>query len=135
MILNTQQWAYLYGQPETTGIIKQQPQDFIVREVLGFEPCGEGEHIFLWLRKSGLNSAFVAERLARFAGVHPRAVTFSGRKDKHAVTEQWFGVHLPGKRDPDWKEFSLPGAEILKAGRHNKNCVPVSIRPMSLSWC
>lgn len=120
MILDTQQWAYLHGKPQTSGVLKQQPEDFVVKEVLGFEPCGEGEHIYVWLRKSGLNTAYVAEQLARFAGVHPRAVTFSGRKDKYAVTEQWFGVHIPGKHDPDWKDFSLSGARILAAKRHNK---------------
>ncbi|GGD49905.1 tRNA pseudouridine(13) synthase TruD [Lacimicrobium alkaliphilum] len=120
MILETQQWAYLYTKPQAKGLIKQQPEDFIVRETLGFEPCGEGEHIFVWLRKCGLNTAYVAEQLARFAGVHPRAVTFSGRKDKYAVTEQWFGVHLPGKREPQWDDFALPGATIIESKRHNK---------------
>lgn len=120
MILDPQQWAYLHGKPQASGLLKQQPDDFVVKEELGFEPCGEGEHIYVWLRKSGLNSAYVAEQLARFAGVHPRAVTFSGRKDKYAVTEQWFGVHMPGKHDPDWKDFSLPGARILETKRHHK---------------
>ncbi|ALT00503.1 pseudouridine synthase [Lacimicrobium alkaliphilum] len=119
-MLDTQHWAYLWGKPQASGLLKQQPEDFIVKEVLGFEPCGEGEHIYVWLRKSGLNTAYVAEQLARFAGVHPRAVTFSGRKDKYAITEQWFGVHMPGKYDPDWKDFSLPGAQILETKRHNK---------------
>ncbi|WP_088330132.1 tRNA pseudouridine(13) synthase TruD [Lacimicrobium sp. SS2-24] len=118
--MDTHHWAYLYGPPKSRGILKQEPQDFIVKEHLGFEPCGEGEHIFVWLRKTGLNTAFVAEQLARFVGVHPRAVTFSGRKDKHAVTEQWFGVHLPGKHEPVWRDFDLPGATILASNRHNK---------------
>ncbi|WP_188694140.1 tRNA pseudouridine(13) synthase TruD [Bowmanella pacifica] len=118
--METSHWHYLYAKPAGTGLLKQQPQDFIVREQLGYEPCGEGEHIYLWVRKTGLNTANVAEQLARFAGVHPRNVSFSGRKDKHAVTEQWIGLHLPGKQDPDWQSFAMPGVEILKAIRHNR---------------
>lgn len=101
MNFDTSHWHYCYGKPLGTGLLKQHPEDFIVREQLGYTPCGEGEHIYLWVRKTGLNTANVAEQLARFAGVHPRNVSFSGRKDKHAVTEQWIGVHLPGKQDPD----------------------------------
>lgn len=120
MNFDTSHWHYCYGKPLGTGLLKQYPEDFIVREQLGYSPCGEGEHIYLWVRKTGLNTANVAEQLARFAGVHPRNVSFSGRKDKHAVTEQWIGVHLPGKQDPDWQSFAMPGVEILKAIRHNR---------------
>ncbi|MBT1062235.1 tRNA pseudouridine(13) synthase TruD [Bowmanella sp. Y26] len=120
MNFDTSHWHYCYGKPLGTGLLKQHPEDFIVREQLGYSPCGEGEHIYLWVRKTGLNTANVAEQLARFAGVHPRNVSFSGRKDKHAVTEQWIGVHLPGKQDPDWQSFAMPGVEILKAIRHNR---------------
>ncbi|GAA0342303.1 tRNA pseudouridine(13) synthase TruD [Bowmanella denitrificans] len=120
MNLDTVHWQYLQGQPSGTGLLKAFAEDFIVREQLGYEPCGEGEHIYLWVRKNGLNTANVAEQLARFAGVHPRNVSFSGRKDKYAITEQWIGVHLPGKTDPDWNAFTLPGVDILKAVRHNR---------------
>ncbi|MBN7818381.1 tRNA pseudouridine(13) synthase TruD [Bowmanella yangjiangensis] len=120
MNFDTSHWHYCYGKPLGTGLLKQHPEDFIVREQLGYSPCGEGEHIYLWVRKTGLNTANVAEQLARFAGVHPRNVSFSGRKDKHAVTEQWIGVHLPGKQDPDWQSFAMPGVEIIKAIRHNR---------------
>ncbi len=120
MSLSTSQWQYLYGKPQSQGQLKTQLADFQVQEVLGYEPSGEGEHCYLWLRKTQLNTAFVAEQLAAFAKVPLRAVTYAGRKDKYAVTEQWFGVHLPGKIEPDWSQFSLQGAEILNHSRHNK---------------
>ena len=28
-------------------------------------------------------------------------VGYAGLKDRHAVTRQWFSLHLPGKADPD----------------------------------
>lgn len=39
--------------------------------------------------------------LAKLAKVHPKEVTFAGQKDKNAITEQWFGVRIPGKETPD----------------------------------
>lgn len=101
-------------------MLKATPEDFIVEEQLGYQPIGEGEHIYLWVEKRGLNTAYVAEQLAKFTGLPLRAITYAGRKDKHALTYQWFGVHLPGKSSPEWEKFALEGARILKAERHNK---------------
>jgi tRNA pseudouridine13 synthase len=114
------QWHYLHSEPEARGTFKQQPEDFIVQEILGYEPLGEGEHIYLWVRKEGLNTAYLAEQIAKFAQLPLRAVTYAGRKDKHSVSEQWFGVHKPGKAEYDWSKLGVPGATVLKAIRHNK---------------
>lgn len=118
--MNILHWTYLHGKPNCKGSLKSQPEDFMVSEKLGYSPCGEGEHIYLWIRKSGLNTAFVAEQLAKFTGLPLRAISYAGRKDKFAVTEQWFGVHKPGKQEYDWQNFSLSGAEVLSSKRHNK---------------
>ena len=119
-MLKTDHWRYLHGNPESRGQLKVEAGDFVVKEILGYEPCGEGEHIYLWCRKTGLNTAFVAEQIAKFCQMPLRAVTYAGRKDKHAVTEQWFGVHKPGKDVFDWQRLQLEGLEILSARRHNK---------------
>lgn len=118
--MNTEHWQYLHGRPRGSGRLKQFNTDFVVRERLGFEPSGEGEHVFLWIRKEGANTAWVAQQLAQAAKVHPRQVSFSGRKDKFAVTEQWFSVHLPGQAAPDWQHVNLPGVHIMRAVRHHK---------------
>lgn len=118
--LSTQHWNYLYGQPAGNGLLKAQPDDFKVSELLGYEPSGEGEHIYLWTRKIGLNTAFVAEQLAKFCQLPLRNVSYAGRKDKHSVSEQWFGLHVPGKQSFNWSEMALQGFEVLHAKRHNK---------------
>jgi tRNA pseudouridine13 synthase len=113
-------WNYLNIPPLHTGIIKSHPEDFIVREKLGYDLLGEGEHIYLWVRKEQLNTAYLAEQIAKFSKLPLRAVTYAGRKDKHAITEQWFGVHKPGKAEYDWDKLAVPGAKVIKAIRHNK---------------
>ena len=81
--------TYLHGKPQGTGLLKANPEDFVVVEDLGFEPDGEGEHILVRILKNGCNTRFVADALAKFLKIHAREVSFAGQKDKHAVTEQW----------------------------------------------
>lgn len=118
--MQTTHWQHYHGEPTVTGILKQRPEDFQVKELLTFEPLGEGEHIYLYVRKVLLNTAYIAEQLAKFVGVPLRNVSYAGRKDKYAQAEQWFCVHLPGKAEPDWQSFKLDGLTILRNERHHK---------------
>jgi tRNA pseudouridine13 synthase len=120
MSLSISHWSRLYGEALGSATLKQEMHDFIVEEQLGFEPSGEGEHIFLWLEKTNLNTAFVAESLAKFSRLHLRDITYAGRKDKFALTRQWFGVHIANKKEPNWDEFELEGAKILQVARNDR---------------
>lgn len=101
--------TYLHGKPQGTGLLKANPEDFVVVEDLGFEPDGEGEHILVRILKNGCNTRFVADALAKFLKIHAREVSFAGQKDKHAVTEQWLCARVPGKEMPDLSAFQLEG--------------------------
>ena len=107
-----------YGEPIITGVLRQSPEDFVVEEILGFEPEGEGEHVFLWIEKRGSNTQFVADKIAKFSGVAAKQVSFSGMKDRWAVTRQWFSVQLPGMADPDWALLNDEEITVLKSQRH-----------------
>jgi len=113
-------FQYLYGKPDITGDLRTSPEDFEVVEQLPFEPSGEGEHLLISIRKKGLNTVFVARQLAKFFSVKDAQVTYAGLKDRFAVTEQWFGVHLPGKADDDLSSLSIEGVEVLTYRRHHK---------------
>ncbi len=110
----------LLKEPVATGRLRHQPADFQVNEVLGFTPSGEGEHWFLHIEKIGLNSDEVANRLAKLAGVKLMDVGYSGLKDRHAITRQWFSVYLPGKPSPDWLSISDDELSIIEVTQHNK---------------
>lgn len=112
--------TWLHKKPEGTGQIKASPEDFVVIEDLGFGPDGDGEHLLLRILKKGCNTRFVADALAKFLKVPAREVSFAGQKDKHAVTEQWFCVRLPGKEMPDMTAFELEGCEVLEYARHRR---------------
>lgn len=112
------EWPYAYGGPTGHGDIKTEPDDFIVEEILSFEPEGSGEHVFLYIEKVGENTEYVARLLARHAGVRQRDVSYAGLKDRHGRTRQWFSVWLPGKDDPDWSGVETDQLQILRAVRH-----------------
>ncbi len=111
-------WPYVYGSPSGSGKIRTIPEDFIVEEILSFEPSGNGEHAFLLIQKTGENTEYVARELARFANVRQRDIGYAGLKDRHAVTTQWFSVWLPGKAELEWDKFSTETIKVLQANRH-----------------
>jgi tRNA pseudouridine13 synthase len=111
---------YAFGGPAGQGLLRHQPEDFVVDEDLGYGPSGEGEHVVLRVRKRDLNTHDVADRLARLAGVRPGDVGYAGRKDKVAVTTQSFSVQLPGKAEPDWRDIEGPELQVLSARRHHR---------------
>ncbi len=53
---------------------------------------------------------FVAEQLAKFAKISARAVSYAGLKDRHAVTEQWFCLQMPGKEHLFFSTWQLEAA-------------------------
>lgn len=113
-------WPRAHGEPLLSGRIKQNPEDFEVVEILGWTASGDGEHDFLWIEKIGQNTAWVAAQLGRHAGVPTRDVGFSGLKDRHAVTRQWFSVRRPSGTGTDWAAFDVDGVRILDIQRHGK---------------
>lgn len=112
--------TWLHGKPVGSGILKANPEDFVVVEDLGFEPDGEGEHILVRILKNGCNTRFVADALAKFLKIHAREVSFAGQKDKHAVTEQWLCARVPGNTMPDLSAFELEGCKVLQYARHKR---------------
>jgi len=89
-----------------------------VTEELPFSLTGAGEHLYLRVRKTGQNTRWVAKQLAGRLGLPNRAVGYAGLKDRHAVTEQWFSLHLPGRPDPEPHELDIEGVEIMARYRH-----------------
>lgn len=114
------EWCYARGRPQASAVMRRSPEDFVVAEILGFDPDGDGEHAMLRIRKRGENSEHVARRLARLAAVRPVAVGYAGMKDRHAVTTQWFTVHLAGRPEPDWSELESDTIEVAEVTRHRK---------------
>ena len=105
-----------HGGPTGGARLRAAPEDFVVREWLGFDADGEGDHLLLKVRKRGANTMWVAKQLARIGKIHPRDVGFAGLKDRDAVAEQAFTV--PGRSAvPNWLGVTGDGFEVIAAAR------------------
>jgi tRNA pseudouridine13 synthase len=107
------------GPAPVRGVLKAQPGDFRVEEILGFAPDGGTAHRLLQVEKTDANTLYVARLLAREAGLRPPDVGFAGLKDRRAVATQWFSV--PAGRVPrEWAGFEGPGFRVLAALPHSR---------------
>ncbi|SBS24562.1 tRNA pseudouridine synthase D [Marinomonas aquimarina] len=121
--MNTQ-WQYAWTAPQASADLKTFTSDFLVEEVLGYEPEGRGEFVYLWVEKQGVNTDYLAKRLAQAADISPSRVTYAGVKDRHACTRQWFCLHIIGQA-PDLAQIEQVFREpevvrVLRQTRHSK---------------
>jgi len=103
-----------------TGVIRSCADDFQVDEIQQFTPSGEGEHVWLKIKKTGENTEWVAGLLAKIAEVPQKDVSYAGLKDRHAVTTQWFSVQMPGREAPDWQSGLPDSIIVMNEERHNR---------------
>ena len=85
--------------PGVGGVLKQRNEDFLVEEQPLYEPCGEGEHVYLFIEKNALTTMDAVYRIARGFHMNRRDIGYAGLKDKHAVTRQHISLWLPGAKD------------------------------------
>jgi tRNA pseudouridine13 synthase len=111
---------YRHGGPLGGARFKVQPEDFIVEELLGFEPSGEGEHCLVWVEKRDLDSNTAGARLADALGLRRRLVSHCGLKDRQAVTRQWFSLHMPGQPSPEPAALESEGLRVLRITRNTR---------------
>jgi tRNA pseudouridine13 synthase len=132
--------AYAYGRPSISAFYKTQPADFEVHEELSFAPEGKGEHLYLHIEKSGLSTQEVQQQLMRFFKRPGVDVSFSGMKDKQALTRQWFSVRLPNSGSKSIEDLNHPQLRVLesvlntrklKRGSHRCNHFRLILRKLS----
>ena len=114
------QLPYAHGGPVGRGELRCEPEDFVVREHLGFDADGDGDHWLLSVRKRGANTHWVAKQLAKLADLHPRDVGYAGLKDRNAVTEQAFTLPVRSAYSGAWEGVSGEGFEVIRARRHRR---------------
>ena len=108
-----------YGAPPASGVLRAEPEDFVVEEELGFAPAGSGAHLLLKVRKRNANTQWVARELTRLAGCRPADAGYAGLKDRRAVAVQWFSVPRP--RTPvDWRELRGGEFQVLEVHEHTR---------------
>ena len=101
--------------------------DFRVEELPLYEPCGEGEHLYLTVEKRGRTTQEVAREIARALGARERDAGSAGLKDKRAVAVQRISVLT---RAPPSEALQVvgPGFRVLEAKRHLNKLRPGHLR-------
>jgi tRNA pseudouridine13 synthase len=114
------------GLPGVGGRVRARDEDFEVEEVPSYEPCGSGDHLFLWIEKRGVAPEFFARTIAQKLNTHPGNVGTAGLKDRHAVTRQW--VSVPKECEPNVPKLDGDGIRVLRTGRHTNKLKPGHLR-------
>jgi tRNA pseudouridine13 synthase len=102
--------------PGISGTIKSRPDDFVVEEIPAYEPSGDGEHLFLWIEKTGVPADELGRHLAEVLHISPRDLGIAGLKDTHAITRQW--VSVPRVCEAKLNAIDAPGIRLLNAKPH-----------------
>ncbi|ATH07444.1 hypothetical protein BIY24_05655 [Halobacteriovorax marinus] len=105
------------------GEIKESAEDFIVEEIPLYLPSGEGQHIYLLIRKRELTTADIERELTSIFNISDKDIGYAGLKDKKAITTQWFslslGANYPIDEIKNLIEERIEGVEVLELGRHS----------------
>ncbi|MCB9831357.1 MAG: tRNA pseudouridine(13) synthase TruD [Planctomycetes bacterium] len=106
--------------PGIGGRFKASPEDFEVTELPLYEAGGEGEHLYLRIRRRGRNTRDVVRVLARLAGLRDREVGYAGLKDRQAVATQSFSLAIRPADEADFlsRLAERDDLELLEARRH-----------------
>ncbi len=127
--------------PGIGGVMKSQPEDFVVEEIPAYQPCGDGEHLFLWIEKTNVPADQLGRHLATALGITPRDLGTAGLKDTHAVTRQF--VSVPRRVESRLSAIDTEGIRLLNATPHqNKlrtghlrgNRFQVLVREQTANW-
>ncbi|MFT7618461.1 MAG: tRNA pseudouridine13 synthase [Planctomycetota bacterium] len=102
------------------GILKSCPEDFVVTERPLYQPEGEGNHAYIDIERSGMETRTVVSVLSEALQIAESEIGCAGRKDKYAVARQWFSIPW---EEPDLSTISevvgvIPGLKLHHVTRH-----------------
>lgn len=86
--------------------LKSQPEDFQVEEQIGRAPS-RGRFALYRLEKRGLGTLEAVAAVGRRWQIPPRAFSYGGLKDRHAVTVQWVCIEDGPRRGLTQTNFDL----------------------------
>ncbi len=108
--------------PGLGGRIKVAPEDFEVEEIPAYQPCGQGDFLYLWLEKTDMGAEYFLRQIARRLDVPLGEVGTAGLKDRRAVTRQL--VSVPGRAEARLSQLEGDGLRLLQVSRHGNKLRP-----------
>jgi len=102
--------------PGTGGLYKERPEDFQVEEIPLYPCSGSGEHLYLWIEKTGITTHQLRNQLKQQLQLKDREIGYAGLKDARARTRQMISV--PARCASLVDTLVLRQAEILQVQLH-----------------
>lgn len=87
--------------------IKEKPEDFIVREIPGYELSKDGKYSYYILKKKNYNTLSAIDKVKDLLHVRLKDIGFAGNKDRTAITEQYISILNGPKKDINFNDISL----------------------------
>lgn len=117
--------------------LKQQPEDFYVKEINDVKVRKKGDHCYLLIKKKNWTTTHLIDTLANRLRTDPARFQYAGLKDKDAVTEQIISGY---KIDTEFlKHIKIKDVEIsilgfsdepMKLGSHQGNEFSIVVRDL-----
>ena len=104
--------------PGLGGRIKARPEHFVVEEIPLYESSGQGPHLYLTIRRSGLTTRQMVDDLARRFKLPSASIGYAGLKDKQAVTTQTFSLAVSLDDAEAMNRAQDAPWEIISVSRH-----------------
>ena len=116
-------------------ILKQIPEDFVVKEVLGKEPLGRGNYVWFTVKKRNWDTLKLISVLAKRLNITRKKIGYAGLKDHKSVSYQTFsvlGVSIKAVedvkiKDTEFSDFSY-NTESVRLGDLEGNCFSIVAR-------
>ena len=101
------------------GVLRQEPEDFVVKEITNREEGSSGKSLILELTKTNWDMHHLVRDMSRKLGISQKRIGFAGTKDKRARTTQKISIY--NMSEEDIKDFYLKDVELKVIGRSDRS--------------
>ena len=123
--MNVPSSPFFYYNTTMPYTIKQQPEDFIVEEVLTLSIQEKGEYSYYRLKKTNLEQNKALDIIAKVFNINRKYINIAGMKDKAAITTQTISIRNGPKKNIKKDDLELTflghGDERISLGQLEKN--------------
>lgn len=110
---------YCTSVPGLGGQLRQEVDDFIVKEISNREEEESGKQLILELTKSNWDMHHLVRDMSRKLGISQKRISFAGTKDKRAKTTQKISIYDIDEKDIE--NFYLKDVELKVLGRSKRS--------------
>ena len=114
-------FTYITENQGIGGEIKDEAEDFSVREIAKVNLHDDGEYVIVRITKKNWDTMNLARVLSNMLGISQKRIQYAGTKDKKAVTTQYFSIrNLKEEQIEKLKNINLKDVEIEVVGNSRR---------------